>query len=332
MKRTIVFLFLTLAALLWGETVINGSRSILGAWNAGGAASTIPAKVGTAAPAACTVGEQFFDSDAAAGSNILLCTATNTWTAVSGGGGGITVADVPCLPGDLRWFCIVEEFPVGSTTSNQIGTHGWRVTRGTVSAASVSPPYFGALRATTGTTSGNGAGVSLVDALWGIANNWHDFTDDYEMEAKWVFKLVATDNMTFRIGVYEDGAAGIIARGAALYGTNGGNFQISYTTGLNTETQFDLGVPLDTNWHTFRIRSDGTTARKFYFRLDNGTERTLCESGCDINTSSTAMWYSAGVSATRPTVSIVTNTSAARSIDVDYFSFKANLGGTGETR
>jgi hypothetical protein len=80
MKRTMLVLFLGLAALLWGETVINGSRSILGAWDAGGAAATIPAKVGTVLPATCAVGEQFFKPDATAGGNLHFCTAPDVWT------------------------------------------------------------------------------------------------------------------------------------------------------------------------------------------------------------------------------------------------------------
>ncbi len=37
----------------------------------------------------CSVGQRFFRTDATAGANVYLCTATNTWTA-AGGGGGIT--------------------------------------------------------------------------------------------------------------------------------------------------------------------------------------------------------------------------------------------------
>jgi hypothetical protein len=50
--------------------------------------STRPAKSGTLAPASCSVGDVFFDTDATAGENWLLCTSANTWTAVVGGGGG----------------------------------------------------------------------------------------------------------------------------------------------------------------------------------------------------------------------------------------------------
>ena len=49
-----------------------------------GAVSTRPFKTGTTLPATCTTGESFFKSNAAAGQNLFGCTATNTWTALSG--------------------------------------------------------------------------------------------------------------------------------------------------------------------------------------------------------------------------------------------------------
>jgi hypothetical protein len=54
-----------------------------------GAAHTLPAVKGTIAgkPATCTVGEEYFATDATAGQNKYYCTATNTWTQQSGGSG-----------------------------------------------------------------------------------------------------------------------------------------------------------------------------------------------------------------------------------------------------
>lgn len=43
---------------------------------------------GITAPATCSVGQTFFDTDAVAGSNWFGCTAANTWTLLSGAGGG----------------------------------------------------------------------------------------------------------------------------------------------------------------------------------------------------------------------------------------------------
>ena len=67
-----------------------------GSMDISGAAHSIPAKVGLTAnkPATCTVGEQYFASDATAGQNFLGCTAANTWTQEGGSGGGGAVSSV----------------------------------------------------------------------------------------------------------------------------------------------------------------------------------------------------------------------------------------------
>ena len=44
------------------------------------AARTRPSKTGTSLPAACLIGETFLKTDAAAGRNSYVCTATNVWT------------------------------------------------------------------------------------------------------------------------------------------------------------------------------------------------------------------------------------------------------------
>lgn len=52
-----------------------------------GANTTKPMKTGTALPAACGVGEAFFDTNAPAGSNLYLCTSQNSWTLQMGATG-----------------------------------------------------------------------------------------------------------------------------------------------------------------------------------------------------------------------------------------------------
>ena len=66
------------------QQIINGSRTLLGNWDASGAATTKPAKTGTTPPATCGVGEVFFNSAASPGANLYLCSATNSWTQVQG--------------------------------------------------------------------------------------------------------------------------------------------------------------------------------------------------------------------------------------------------------
>jgi hypothetical protein len=60
-----------------------------------GAAHTLPAKVGTSTniPASCTTGEMYFATDATAGQNWYYCTAANTWTPQTAGGGSGALAD-----------------------------------------------------------------------------------------------------------------------------------------------------------------------------------------------------------------------------------------------
>jgi hypothetical protein len=93
-KRTLV-LALSAGWLLTGQTTINGGRQISGPWDASGALSTKPARSGTILPSTCSVGEQFFKTDATAGQNLHFCTAVNVWTQMSGGtGGGDTASNV----------------------------------------------------------------------------------------------------------------------------------------------------------------------------------------------------------------------------------------------
>jgi hypothetical protein len=53
-----------------------------------GAASTIPAKSGSALPASCKLGEMFFNTTNSPGQNLYTCAPANTWTMLVGGGSG----------------------------------------------------------------------------------------------------------------------------------------------------------------------------------------------------------------------------------------------------
>jgi len=82
MKASI--LLLCVSGFAFGQTRIdlrNQSKTV----DFSQAASTRPAKTGTALPAVCGVGEMFFKTDASAGQNIYLCVGTNTWLAMAGG-------------------------------------------------------------------------------------------------------------------------------------------------------------------------------------------------------------------------------------------------------
>ena len=89
MKRLTPALILIFALSMWAATTLVGTYVITGSWDASGATHTHPIKTGVAAskPATCTVGEEYFATDATAGTNEYYCTATNTWTQQTGTGG-----------------------------------------------------------------------------------------------------------------------------------------------------------------------------------------------------------------------------------------------------
>jgi len=73
-------------AYLGSTNAWTGSNTWTGVFNASGASRSAPAQTGTSLPATCTVGDQYFKSDASAGQNLYGCTATNTWTQQAGSG------------------------------------------------------------------------------------------------------------------------------------------------------------------------------------------------------------------------------------------------------
>src|SRR5277367_5045153 len=76
-----------LAGLAVGQTQINLPRESRNV-DFSGAISTRPEKTGTTVPSTCSVGQLFFNTSAAAGSNLYGCVSTNTWAVLSGGGSG----------------------------------------------------------------------------------------------------------------------------------------------------------------------------------------------------------------------------------------------------
>lgn len=82
----LIILALTLAGSALGQTQINlskQSRSV----DFTGATYTRPFKTGTVLPAICTTGDMFYKTDAAPGSNLYGCSATNIWSVQAGSGG-----------------------------------------------------------------------------------------------------------------------------------------------------------------------------------------------------------------------------------------------------
>jgi len=87
MKFLVVFgAALCTASLVIGQTNID-LRTQAKNVDFSAAITTKPSKAGTTLPGTCSTGETFFKLDAAAGQNLYLCTALNTWTVLNGSGG-----------------------------------------------------------------------------------------------------------------------------------------------------------------------------------------------------------------------------------------------------
>lgn len=109
----------------------------------------IPPK-GTTAPATCVVGEVFFDTDATAGSNWYGCTATNTWTLMSGSGSGASYpTDLLCK---LTVSTTTATFASGAGGSNPCNFQTGSFTAAATLVISGSPPVGTYYWETDGTT------------------------------------------------------------------------------------------------------------------------------------------------------------------------------------
>jgi len=94
-KRRVILSAACLIALANAQTLVDlrtQSKSV----NFTAATATSPFQAGTSLPAACTVGQAFFETNSAAGLNLYGCTATNSWTLLSA---GIILGDVTGTPG-----------------------------------------------------------------------------------------------------------------------------------------------------------------------------------------------------------------------------------------
>lgn len=92
---------------------------------------------GTSLPATCTVGEQFFKTDATAGRNVYGCSSTNTWTLQgdgTGAGGSVPSGTIAffaaaCPTGWTEYTALQGRYPVGLVSGGTLeGTSGTALT------------------------------------------------------------------------------------------------------------------------------------------------------------------------------------------------------------
>lgn len=337
-KKYIIFGILSSALLLWGIT-INGDLSILGTLTATvvdftSSTSTAPMKSGTTLPLTCSVGQAFFKTDATAGQNIYLCTSNNTWTQVQGSGYSSTWNQKP----NPRYISLVYDFStINYAEAPPIYADGFRLKRisgsnnisGAGSGSMSSALPVGVAGIVTSATANSREGWALTYNSLGVSadsNSLYALTT-YNWEYVIIFRYPASTDYTnsnLVIGVMQfeigDPNRGLGIRFLSGTDTNF-TFYTSNTIGDGYTSTLSTGVAPDTNWHKLKIRSDGTTAYKIYMSFDNGTEVSVCPSGCDLTASATNsyLWGAIGFY-------IRTLEASAKVLHLDYAHFWADLG------
>ncbi|MGE5570782.1 MAG: hypothetical protein ACM3S5_17225 [Rhodospirillales bacterium] len=269
------------------QTVVNGGRQILGTWDASGAASTRPAKVGTSLPPACAVGEQFFKTDAAAGQNLFLCTGTDTWTQISGGGGG--GAGLPGMTGNAGklltndgsaalWTALappsyprtpfspaahlVDWFPYCNASITMAGQLNWQ-RLGSNFKLDCAPPVSGTIA----------SGVSLkADTSGAYALTLSGLTSDYVNPAhsnRWIVEYEFAADATMETGQMGLGLADLTVATTyiALTHNNGEGFNLCIFS-PGKQKCFNGVAAWDTDRHT--VRFERVSESLLRARIDGG--------------------------------------------------------------
>lgn len=333
MAKRIGLILVGVAALLWAVDVV-GNLNITGTLTAAivdftGSTSTAPMKTGTSLPGTCSVGQTFFKTDATAGQNIYLCTAANTWTQVQGSSG------TQDGKRDLRYVLMETEFVAtynfGSSPSYWASFGDFVFYRGGSNGFNGSVPAdsnrVGVARIATAATANDRQRWSAH-----IAHTTADTDSLYGQSAKpWEFIYI------FRYPTASDYASSEFFAGIGSNSDNdpAGGVGVRYVAGTDTNFTFyasgaggswgatlSSGVAPDTNWHKLKIRSDGATQYKVWVSLDDGTERSVCPSGCDLTLASSGS-YGAWRSVR---FSIKTTTTATKTLEMDYMRFWMDWG------
>jgi hypothetical protein len=221
-------------------------------------------------------------------------------------------------------------------TVNAIGTS-------TASAGKATPswPNIGILRiSTAAVTAGNGNyimpnGATADPYAYGAntSNVWR---------AAYVFRLAQNVDSRFYIGMtyaansLENNGFGLrwdTSAAAKCGGADTANFKfysINYTGA--SHACVDSGVPADTAFHTLIIESDaahgGSSNGKVWFRLDAGTWRSICSTGCD----ATGNITTAGLIPLA--AQIVSNSTSAtvHSMEIDKLALQLRVGANKDRR
>ena len=258
-----------------------------------------------------------------AGSSALTAGVT-TWVRVNistlTGGGTLTVVYQAFIrspnmlvgignPTDQTSIGLSDEFIGGTLVSTTIGGLGWTMSGtaacGTAVATAGAIPNVGLFTATTGAVSGDtcgitGAGASALGALGNFAP-W---------EMVWVFKVPSNATAGAYLGFSDSLTAVPSAWAGFKYDTS-----VDATFHLCVNATCDATSPAaNTNFHRLRIWS--SVAAKLWMQLDTAAAVSFCASGCTNTVTPTT-------NVVTPIAQAVTRTTAAKTLTVDYFGFRA---------
>ena len=312
-------------------TVTDGSGvagdptlSLSATFDVSGKTSTKPAKSGTSLPGTCTVGEQFFKTDATAGQNLYFCTALNTWSQMTGGSGAPTGAQYLTLANDAGLTAerlldprdgltatdggangsytidntadssiaiLQEEFCGGTTSAGHIGSLGWRMLA-IVGGGSVDTNVNGVtnhpclIKMDTGTSANGGLTVYLGP---GFAYQPYSDWQTAEFRAEFIFRFTAVPvNKIAHAGLFNTNSANPSTRvGIRYYSASDTNWQFE-ACNSSTCTAIDSGVAAaNTNWVRLVVyRNSDDAAAQF----------RLCLNACSSPTQITTNGPTTGIS------------------------------------
>ena len=333
MRKTLwAIVMLAAGAVLLYAVTVAGNLDVLGTLTAAvvdftGSTATAPMKSGTALPASCSVGQAFFKTDATAGQNIYLCTATNTWTQVQGGGGGGSFDWQP----DGRYISLVTDLnQIGWSTGSPAYVGDFTLSRHQGSQNLNNPGGIdagidraGFATVSTTTTSGN-ASHWTTQLAYNAGAEAHSLY--YQTNRPWRIEFAfqvpaATDltNVDAVIGLIESDLENPPAMfGIGVRSSVGSDFYWITASSNTWGSTLSTGVPADSGaWHRVVFRSDGTATYRFYASLDGGAEVSVCTSGCDVTMGS----FMSYTWANRFGVFLRTNAAEQKRITLDYLSF-----------
>lgn len=326
MKLIICTLLLAMSML--AQTTINGSRPILGNWDASGAITTKPMKMATSDPATCAVGEMLFRSDTG---TLRKCGATNTWSDVGGSGESDTGYDL----GDAAVIVLRNDFfsGSGSTSTPNAGDTNWYtglIASATTSGTVGDENHPGVYTAINHATNAN-AGVVFNPGAPSFGYLHQDTINNRDWTYTAIVKLGSISNAKVWVGLGAVNATPDAARFVGFrYDTSASFtddtknsaagswvFQMctaSTTCGDSSGTRIILNVPPTTNWVKLTVtKASGT----YTIATDGTTRATVCASGCDATaTAQTGNGW--------PFVVLGFETGASVTHSLDYTYFRAS--------